>query len=266
MGKSGEADENGGLSYEEARKQRVEENKRRMMELGLGELSADLRNDAKSAKAANRPVKRRAPPSLEELGLSKRRSSRVAAGPAVDYKTQLAFDIPGLRGGRYTDRGIRTSVPRGITNEKARHEAIDAAQEIEKDLKNPAFVKPLLHSHVASCFWMGLPKKFCDDHLPKTDTTFVLEDEHDREWESVFLANKTGLSGGWRGFSLDHDLRDGDVALFELIAPKRFMVYIIRVANQPSAKVEVKEEEVPKKNEAKKPVGKKKPAKGRKGK
>lgn len=265
MGKSGEGDENGGLSYEEARKQRVEENKRRMMELGLGELSANLRNDAKVAKAENRPVKRRAPPSLEELGFSKRRSSRVAAGPAVDYKTQLAFDIPGLRGGRFTNRGNRTSVPRGITNEKARHEAIDAAEELEKDLKNPAFVKPLLHSHVASCFWMGLPKRFCDDHLPKTDTTFVLEDEHDHEWESVFLANKTGLSGGWRGFSLDHDLRDGDVALFELISSKRFKVYIIRVANQPSAKEEV-QKEVPKNNGATKPVGKKKPAKGRKGK
>lgn len=53
----------------------------------------------------------------------------------------------------------------------------------------------------------------------------MLEDEEGLEWECVYLHNKHGLSGGWRGFSLDHDLEDGDAAVFELVTSSRFKVY-----------------------------------------
>lgn len=246
-----------GLSYEDARKQRVEENKRRMLELGLKDLSATLKNGGMAQNPKiNRQPKRRAP-SLEELGLEKRRSSRVAAGPAVDYKDQLDFDIPGLRA-RYSMRGNRTSLPRRVTNEKARIEAIKAAEVIQKDVTNPSFVKAMLHSHVSSCFWLGLPLWFCKNHLPKNDDRFMLEDEQAREWETIYLAHKTGLSGGWRGFSLDHDLQDGDACLFELVSATRFKVHIIRVAEQPSAELEEVEEVKDPKDAKKKESGQKK--------
>ena len=70
----------------------------------------------------------------------------------------------------------------------------------------------------------GLPSSFCKNHLPKKDETIVLENEKGEEWDCVYLGNKSGLSGGWRGFSLDHGLVDGDALVFELIEPCRFKV------------------------------------------
>lgn len=71
---------------------------------------------------------------------------------------------------------------------------------------------------------------FCKAYLPMRDDMIVLEDEKGEEWETVYLANKTGLSGGWRGFSLDHGLVDGDALVFELVEPRRFKVHIIRAS------------------------------------
>ncbi|KAH7331485.1 hypothetical protein KP509_06G022700 [Ceratopteris richardii] len=86
-----------------------------------------------------------------------------------------------------------------------------------------------LQSHVTGGFWLGLPVAFCRDYLPRKDDRIVLEGENGDEWETIYLATKTGLSGGWRGFSLDHGLVDGDALVFELVEPKRFKVHIIRV-------------------------------------
>lgn len=52
----------------------------------------------------------------------------------------------------------------------------------------------------------------------------VLEDEKGSEYEAVFIGNRTGLSGGWRAFALDHKLDDGDALIFELVEPARFKV------------------------------------------
>ncbi|GFZ13394.1 AP2/B3-like transcriptional factor family protein [Actinidia rufa] len=45
------------------------------------------------------------------------------------------------------------------------------------------------------------------------------------------LARRTGFSGGWRAFALDHKLDDGDAVVFELIEPTRFKVYVVRASN-----------------------------------
>lgn len=55
----------------------------------------------------------------------------------------------------------------------------------------------------------------------------VLEDENGREFEAVFIGQKTGLSGGWRAFALYHKLDDGDALVFELVKRKRFKVRFI---------------------------------------
>lgn len=73
----------------------------------------------------------------------------------------------------------------------------------------------------------GLPRQFCKDYLPKTVTDMVLEDEDGEEFEAVFIGEKTGLSGGWRAFALEHKLDDGDALVFELVKPKRFKVWFI---------------------------------------
>lgn len=54
----------------------------------------------------------------------------------------------------------------------------------------------------------------------------VLEDENGTEYGAVYIGKRTGLSGGWRGFALDHKLDDGDALVFELIEPARFKVYL----------------------------------------
>lgn len=52
----------------------------------------------------------------------------------------------------------------------------------------------------------------------------TLVDESGEEWPTVYLARKTGLSGGWKKFAVDHDLVDGDALVFQLIQRAVFKV------------------------------------------
>lgn len=215
-----------GLSYEDARKQRVEENNRRMAELGLFDLSKSLK-EVKNVASARKPLAKRKV-SSQELTTEARRSGRNA-GKMVSYREQLDM-MPGMR--MRCGTRDRQSLARRYLSDAARMAAVDAAEEVYKDIKNPAFVKPMLHSHTASGFWLGLPSNFCKQYLPHRDERIVLEDEQNMEWECLYLAHKVGLSGGWRGFSLDHELVDGDSCIFELVGPTRFKVYIFRCEEQ----------------------------------
>ncbi|XP_050379984.1 B3 domain-containing protein Os01g0234100-like [Argentina anserina] len=113
---------------------------------------------------------------------------------------------------------------------QAKSSAIIRAQEVRSKLdpRLPSFVKSLLRSHVASCFWMGLPSMFCKSHLPEKDITMTLEDEGGRQFQSKYIACKTGLSAGWRQFAASHKLLEGDVLVFQLVEPAKFKVHIIR--------------------------------------
>ncbi|XP_016475707.1 B3 domain-containing protein Os01g0234100 [Nicotiana tabacum] len=112
----------------------------------------------------------------------------------------------------------------------ANSSAMLRAEEVQANLPSqfPSFVKYMLPSHVTGGFWLGFPKKFCDYHLPKRDDTVVLVDEDEQEYATKYLVDKTGLSGGWRGFSIAHSLVHGDVLIFQLIQLCKFKVYIIR--------------------------------------
>lgn len=65
---------------------------------------------------------------------------------------------------------------------------------------------------------------FCKQHLPGEDATAVLENEDGEEFEIKYIANKTGLSAGWRKFVTGNKLIEGDVLVFQLIGPCRFKV------------------------------------------
>jgi len=54
----------------------------------------------------------------------------------------------------------------------------------------------------------------------------VLEDEDGVEFDAVYIGKRTGLSGGWRGFAMHHNLEDGDSLVFELTEHDRFKVHI----------------------------------------
>uniref|UniRef100_A0A2C9UX33 TF-B3 domain-containing protein n=2 Tax=Manihot esculenta TaxID=3983 RepID=A0A2C9UX33_MANES len=90
-------------------------------------------------------------------------------------------------------------------------------------------IKLMLPSHVSGGFWLGLNKQFCDEHMPKQDTMIVLENESGMNYQAKYLVKKVGLSGGWRGFSIAHELLEGDVLVFQLVRPTKFKVYIVRV-------------------------------------
>jgi hypothetical protein len=49
-------------------------------------------------------------------------------------------------------------------------------------------------------------------------------DQNEDETQTYYLHLKTGLSAGWRKFSLDHKLVDGDCLVFELIKRNTFKV------------------------------------------
>ena len=72
----------------------------------------------------------------------------------------------------------------------------------------------------------GLPKYFCSKNLPKRDDIVILIDEDGDECEVIYLAEKRGLSGGWRGFAIDHGLVDGDALVFQRIRPKTLKVWL----------------------------------------
>ena len=224
-------------SYEDVRKQRMAENNKKMEALGLLSLSKSLLPEKK-----NTPVKRlqnsRKIPTEGEYAMEARRSTRLGGKPAVSYRDQLDL-LPGMR-----QRVVRDRQPlaRRYLSDAARMAAIDEAEEVFKDIKNPGFVKPMMHSHIASGFWLGLPSIFSKDYLPRRDEKFVLEDEKTLEWECQYLAHKVGLSGGWRGFSLDHELVEGDCLIFELVEPRRFKVYIFRCEEEFEGQVDVNDD------------------------
>jgi len=72
----------------------------------------------------------------------------------------------------------------------------------------------------------SLPLPFCKDNLPDHDEWVTLVDEDGGEWQTKYLAAKNGLSGGWRGFAIDHELVDGDCLIFQLVKPNTLKVRI----------------------------------------
>ncbi|GAB2267088.1 hypothetical protein Dimus_002072 [Dionaea muscipula] len=111
---------------------------------------------------------------------------------------------------------------------RKRAEEVQANLQAKAKANYPSFIKNLLRSHVLLGFWLGLPKKFCTQYLPQHDATVVLEDEDGITHETNYLAGKVGLSGGWRAFSIAHHLKEGDVAVFQLIRALTLKVYIVR--------------------------------------
>ncbi|XP_020887707.1 B3 domain-containing protein At3g19184 [Arabidopsis lyrata subsp. lyrata] len=212
------------LSYEQIRLKRVEENKKRMGELNLNKLAQSLRVSSSSSKPSPaKPRTMRIPVDFSEV----RRSSR-AKGPPPSYK-EFGLEPLERRPRRSSQR--RDLLNRVYASDDARMYAFDRAEKLQSSLdpEFPSFTKPMLQSHVTGGFWLGLPLPFCKAHMPKRDEMMTLVDEEDEESMVKYLAEKNGLSGGWRGFAIDHQLVDGDAVVFQLITRTMFKVYIIRV-------------------------------------
>lgn len=114
--------------------------------------------------------------------------------------------------------------------DQAKSPVMVRAEEVRLSLgsESPSFLKLLVRSHVNTGFWMSLPVPFCKSHLPMNDTTVTLEDEDGEQFELKYIADKTGLSAGWKKFAVGHKLLEGDVLVFHLVGPNKLKVYIIR--------------------------------------
>ncbi|CAI8599220.1 unnamed protein product [Vicia faba] len=224
-------------SYEESRRKRMEENRKRMEALNLTQLSQSLHKSSSPISKPS-PSKPRTPRTTEKQLVVVRRSGRVANQPAPLYKEVLIdrVIIPRSRtssGGSYDK--YRDYSKRVYASHEARVEALDKAEKLQSELNSPhpIFIKSMLQSHVTGGFWLGLPVHFCKKNLPRKDEVMTLIDEDENESPTTYLAQKTGLSAGWRGFAIAHKLADGDALIFELVKRTAFKVYIIRV-NGPS--------------------------------
>ncbi|CAI0558180.1 unnamed protein product [Linum tenue] len=193
--------------YEQIRLSRMEENKKRMEALNLPLLSQSLRTTSPNPSPQSAPR----PRVVKKEVVVVRRSSRVANKPSVSS-------------GRSRDLSNRV-----YASDEARAEALEKAENLHASLEThyPSFVKSMLISHVTGGFWLGLPKSFCKMNLPKRDEVMTLIDEEGNEHPTIYLPRKTGLSGGWKGFAVDHNLADGDALIFQLIRPTAFKVVSI---------------------------------------
>ncbi|BAB02959.1 unnamed protein product [Arabidopsis thaliana] len=225
------------LSYEQIRLNRVEENKKRMGELNLNKLAQSLRVSSSSSSSSKpspaKPRTMRIPVDFSEV----RRSSRAkvwarTTGEEAKKVDQSTLSMNTLLLLHYLMSSRRRDLlNRVYASDDARMYAFDRAEKLQSSLDSEyaSFTKPMLQSHVTGGFWLGLPLPFCKAHMPKRDVIMTLVDEEEEESQAKYLAQKNGLSGGWRGFAIDHQLVDGDAVVFHLIARTTFKVYIIRV-------------------------------------
>ncbi|GAQ88008.1 hypothetical protein KFL_003930120 [Klebsormidium nitens] len=85
-------------------------------------------------------------------------------------------------------------------------------------------------SHVDKGFWLGgFTYLSCETHL-QTDQPVALVDSRGGVWHALLLHDASGLSGGWRGFSIDHRLEVGDALVFEMVFPYVFHVRIFKAS------------------------------------
>ncbi|KAI3892090.1 hypothetical protein MKW92_029393 [Papaver armeniacum] len=214
--------------YEEARKQRLDENRRRFQDLGVDKIVKSLTPVAKP-KLKAKPKSTTATPVDPDLV---RRSSRPRS-VATSYAEEFIKELPlrkKLRSG--TSTRLKSERPMKKLLLQHRELMLLSVRKISElnhvPSSHPSYVKSMLQSHVYHGFWLNVPTDFCQKHLSEDKITIVLEDKDGVEYDTIYIGEKTGLSGGWKAFAKDHKLDDGDALVFELIKPTRLKVHIFK--------------------------------------
>ncbi|POO02785.1 B3 DNA binding domain containing protein [Trema orientale] len=206
------------------------------METASFELKSAEEEDVTLAQLSKSPMPKLKPSSSSSSSRAKTKNPNEKEQKLSNVKNrnsdvQIKFVLSGHARNSLSSKPSKDSI-QGLSSAsgQARSSAVIRAQEVRSNLETefPSFVKSLVRSHVASCFWMGLPGQFCKTHLPDKDTTITLEDENGKQNNIKYIAYKTGLSAGWRQFAVAHKLLEGDVLVFQLVEPTKFKVYIIR--------------------------------------
>ncbi|KAM4121755.1 hypothetical protein ACB094_01G030400 [Castanea mollissima] len=209
-------------SYEDSRRKRVEESKKRMESLNLPLLSQALKPSPVSLSLSS--TKQAKPRVVQKQVAEVRRSTRFANKPAPIYR-EVALDHVAIPRRKWSLSNLV------LASSEAVAEAKEKAEKLLWGLPPgcPIFKKSMQPSHVAGGFWLGLPSNFSERNLPSHDAVMTLIDEDGDDYPTKYLAKKSGLSGGWKGFAVAHHLAYGDALVFQLIGRTAFKVYIIRV-------------------------------------
>ncbi|RDX67410.1 B3 domain-containing protein, partial [Mucuna pruriens] len=137
-------------AYEESRRKRLEENRKRMEALNLPLLSQALQ---KSTSPKSSPLKQTKNRTIHKEVVVVRRSSRVANLPSPVYK-EVVIDrvtIPRRAYNRHRDYSNRV-----YASDESRQQALDKAEELMSGLESecPTFIKSMLQSHISGGFWL----------------------------------------------------------------------------------------------------------------
>lgn len=226
-----------GNSYEEARKQRLEDNKRRFQELGVLKIANSLSDviNEKNKTRRNYKLRSKTAPLNPDL---MRRSSRP--------RNQVAYSEGSGR------KKCETSyISTRVANEAELSDTLKRAKSFQSGLlsRNPSFVKSMSLSNVSGNFGLNIPSEICKNHLPKEPKVrIMLEDEDGSVYETNYYWVTGYITTGWKTFSMDHKLDFGDALVIELIKPTRFKVHIFKVSKDVG---EVKVDEPKKARESK---------------
>jgi len=249
-----ESDSNSdGEEYARQRAEKIRKNRAALESIGMFQAKAELSASVAAQKAANRkPLKARASPSgpVEPIRRSGRDVKRVDYSGIYDSSEGRGGRGGGGRRGVGGINWDNTTMDGDLV--VAAQAAAQAASQQEANSKHDGCVKVLLPSHVSGGFWLQLPAEFADKMPPTLGKkTFDLqvcwplrraegasgsgrggddeegvsgeysgEVELGDSWEQIWLRKQEGnggLSGGWRGFAIDHQLATGDVMFFELV-------------------------------------------------
>ncbi|WOK99615.1 B3 domain-containing protein [Canna indica] len=100
---------------------------------------------------------------------------------------------------------------------------------------NPFFVALIQMSNVSYRCFLTIPKKFAEEHLPRTSQKMILRvPAHKRKWTVSYLVQKTAvvLKSKWKSFVRDNNLEEGDICLFELEKNKTALTVTVHISKK----------------------------------
>ncbi|CAL5383650.1 unnamed protein product [Camellia sinensis] len=146
-------------------------------------------------------------PHHSKWDMRSREPSTSAVGPKVNPVTVGAYPL------QYV------SSRRSITEE----EKDKALQMAHASSTKDSFIVVMRPSHVYKGFYMSIPSEWATSHLPRKSQEVILRVKEntcvkENTWHARFYYRVYGggLTGGWRNFSVENNLEEFDVCLFEL--------------------------------------------------
>ncbi|XP_026458892.1 B3 domain-containing protein Os05g0481400-like [Papaver somniferum] len=190
--------------YEEARKQRLEENMRRFQELGVAKFVNSLKEEVINIKKKSLPkhqvkVKKTTinPPGPLRCSTRPRAEASYVEDLRLHLYRILVFGgmfvpdspSPSPRRKRLRSSSSTSYIARRIATKMQRSYPLKRAKRFESRLSSghPSCVKSLRSSHVSGNFVLKMPQEFCNDHIPKEKLTMVLEDEEGSIYDTRYL-------------------------------------------------------------------------------